>query len=146
MALTTASILVAIGLGIVGYLHARHLSRRSHTVTLLSMISSSDRIANSEFSMTRLINSGTRLDGAIDDETDRFVINLLDFYEFLATSWACGSVDGDILLHVRGGAMSRAFDVCERYISDRRQSLQAPNLYKNLEDLVKLYRSRGLGL
>ena len=84
--LTAASLIVAIILGVLGYLSARDRAVRSHTLDLLAMISNNDKLAESDFKMTRLINSKIWLnDELMDDETDRYIINLLDFYEFLVS-------------------------------------------------------------
>lgn len=145
--LTASSVFVAVILGVVGFVENRRAQRRSYTVSLVSNFMLSGQLARSDFQMTRLINTGTRLDGhTIDDETDAHVINLLDYYEFLATAHADGALDPDVILHVRGGPMSRAYDVCEQYIEDRRTSLGAPNLYRNYCTLVGRYREQNLGL
>ena len=145
--LTFVSIMVAIVFGIIGYRQNQLAQKKSHTVNLLENFSSNETLATADFQMTRLINNDKKLDGyEIEDETDSYVINLLDYYEFLATSYIHGVLNQDILLHIRGGAMSRAHFVCEKYIDDRRKMLNAPNLYRNYENLVIEYRRRDMGL
>ena len=145
--LTFLSILVAIIFGVIGYRQNQLAQKKSHTVNLLENFSSNETLATSDFKMTRLINSDKKLDGyEIEDDADSYVINLLDYYEFLSTSYVHGVLDREILLHIRGGAMSRAYFVCEKYISDRRKILNAPNLYRNYENLVMEYRRRDMGL
>jgi len=145
--LTVLSLIVAIVFGIIGYRQNQISQKKSHTVNLLENFSTNETLAASDFKMTRLINGDRKLDGyEIDDETDGHVINLLDYYEFLTTSYVHGVVNRDVLLHVRGGAMSRAYFVCEKYIEDRRKMLNAPNLYKNYENLVMEYRNLNMGI
>lgn len=145
--LTALSIFVAVGLGVWGFIDNRRSRRRANTVEFVGNFMLNDRIGESDFAMTRLINGKSTVNGTeIDDETDKHVIILLDYYEFLATAYAQGALDENVILHVRGGPMSRAFAVCEQYIADRRESLDAPNLYRNLENLVNDYKSRNLGL
>lgn len=80
------------------------------------------------------------------DEVDNHLITLLDYYEFLATAYQEGSLDKHTILHTRGGPMARGFAVCEGYIRDRRKQLQAPNLYRNYENLVRDFEQAQLGL
>lgn len=138
--LTFLSILVAIYFGVIGFRQNKLAQKKSHTVNLLENISTNETLASSDFKMSRLINSKKVLSGyEVDDKLDRYVINLLDYYEFLATSYIEGVLDQEIILHIRGGAMSRAHKVCKQYIIDRREMLGAPDLYKNFEDLVSEY-------
>lgn len=145
--LTLTSIAVGMLLGVIGFLENRRAQRKSHTIQLVSSFMLNSCLSESDFRMTRLINACEKLDGqTIDDETDKFVINLLDYYEFLASGYAEGGLDQNAILQLRGGPMDRAFTVCEQYIQDRRESLGAPNLYRNYERLVAEYRRRDPGL
>lgn len=45
----------------------------------------------------------------------------------------------------RCGPMIRAFEVNRQYITDRRRTLNAPNLYRRLEELVEACTLRGYG-
>lgn len=140
---TGLSVVVAFVLGVVGYLWSRKSTIRTHTIDLLVNLSTNERLAEANFEMTRLINEGVAIDGySIDDETDRYVIDILNYYEFLATAWDMDALNDEALLHIRGGAMSRAFDVSETYIVDRRESLDAPELYGKFETFVREYRRR----
>ena len=144
--LTFLSVLVAIIFGVIGFLQNRSAQKKSYTVSLLENFSTNETLAASGFIMTKLIKDNRKLDGdKIDENTDQHVINLLNYYEFLATSYVHGALNREILLHVRGGSMSRAFFVCEKYIEDRRKMLDAPNLYINYQNLVMEYRELNMG-
>lgn len=141
--LTVVSILVAAGLGLLGFVYNHKTRQRALTVELLGHFSINDRIASANFTMSKLINEKEVLNGSeIEDDVDQHVLDLLNYYEFLATSYQQGALDKDVITHVRGGAMSRAFDVCAQYIEDRRRSLDAPNLYQNYEKFVTDFRCK----
>lgn len=145
--LTASSVAVGLVLGVIGFVENRRFQRRNLTVSLISNFMLNSDLSAADFFMTRQINTGKRFgDGAVSDEDDNHLITLLDYYEFLATAYQEGALDKQTILHTRGGPMARAFDVCAGYVRDRRQQLEAPNLYRNYENLVRDFRQAQLGL
>lgn len=143
--LTLASIIIGIVLASVGYLQAQSQTLTNRTLDLISNISLDETLSASDFRMARWIKQGARFGGDVDEEVDRHIINLLDYYEFLGVAWEQGAVHEATLMIVRCGPMVRAWDVNERYIEDRRRTLGAPNLYRRYETLVVACRANGFG-
>ncbi|MEL7547690.1 MAG: hypothetical protein AAGJ84_13635 [Pseudomonadota bacterium] len=143
--LTLVSLVAGIVLATLGYQQSSAQTLTNRTLNLLAMISESEIISESDYQMARWIAAGERFDGDVDRDTDRHIINLLDYYEFLGVAWERGAVQRDTLLMVRCGPMVRAFEVNQQYIRDRRMSLNAPNLYARYEHLVRECNRRGYG-
>lgn len=136
--LTVASVLTAIVLGALGFRQSRRAERRNLTVALVANLSTSTELAEADFHMARLIREGRPVEaGSLDAESDAKLMALLDYYEFLATAVADGSLDRRVIVHLRGPAMARAFALCEPYIRDRRASVGPPGPYGNLETFVR---------
>lgn len=134
---TMVSVMVAVVFGIVSVRQNKKMQRRELTVQMLGNFSLNEILAVSDNRMAMLIKNNTRLDGTtIDDQTDGHVINMLDYYEFLCVSCQQKVLDVETVIYIRGGAMSRAYDVCEQYIKDRRKALAHPDLYASFEHMV----------
>ncbi len=134
----------------------RTANKRAYTFDLLSDLSENSAIADANYAMVRLINAGVRvgvdesgnprisntdelsdLPGGPPVLDDRNLVALLNFYELIATAYAHGAIDHDLLLEVRGGPMRRAHELCSEYIEEKRKILDAPFLYSNFSALVE---------
>ncbi|MBF9131002.1 hypothetical protein I0C86_18845 [Plantactinospora sp. S1510] len=138
---TAASILVAVVFGAVTVLQQRQSQRRQHTVGLMTAFQSAEGLSTADVWMAGRITSGRAVDADLPPEDERHVIPLLDYYEFLAVLAVRGLVDVPLLLNLRGGTMTRCFDLCREYIEDRRVRAGA-EVYQALEMLAAEYRRR----
>jgi hypothetical protein len=138
---TAASVLVAVIFGTATVFQQRQTQRRQHTVKMLTSFQSSERLAAADAWMADRIRLARRVDADIDAADEVHVITLLDYYEFLAVLAQRGMVDIPLLLDLRGGAMTRCFRLCRRYILDRRATVW-PGLYSCLEAFAELYAGR----
>ncbi|MFC6021101.1 hypothetical protein ACFP2T_33625 [Plantactinospora solaniradicis] len=141
---TAASILVAVVFGAVTVLQQRQSQRRQHTVGLMTAFQSAERLSTADVWMAGRITSGRTVDADLAPDDERHVIPLLDYYEFLAVLAVRGLVDVPLLLNLRGGTMTRCFDLCRGYIEDRRIRAGA-EVYQALEMLAAEYRRRVVG-
>lgn len=93
-ALTALSVLLAALTWYIGQSRTRRARIAAYTADAISSISTSERLAEADFQMTRLINAGELVDeSAIPHETDRHIIALLDYYEYLCQLYVSGLVD-----------------------------------------------------
>jgi len=141
---TAASVLVAVVFGAVTVLQQRQSQRRQHTVGLLNAFQSAERLSSADVWMASRITSGRAVGADLAEDDERYVIPLLDYYEFLAVLAVRGLVDVPLLLNLRGGTMTRCFDLCRGYIDDRRGRAGA-EIYQALELLAAEYRRRMRG-
>src|SRR5690606_34750471 len=111
--LTAVSILVATGTWLVTYLRDRSADRIAHTAAVITNLSTSDRLAESSYRVTRLINAGARVSLAdVDSETEAHVVGLLDYYEFVCDLSEGGVISEHTLVELRGRLMLRTWEVC----------------------------------
>jgi hypothetical protein len=137
---TAASILVAVLFGVVTVYQQRQAQRRQHTVGLLTAFQSADHLAAADIWMATRISRNEPVDGDIDPADERYVIAMLDYYEFLAELALRGLLDTPLLVRLRGGTMSRCFSLCRAYVEDRRRRA-GPELYRCLEELAAAVRA-----
>jgi hypothetical protein len=155
--MTSAVGTLLIGLGLL-FSHQqleefRRTNVRSFTFELLSDLSENADLADANFHMVTLINSGSRINDASTREpfldrdgeelpievSDRKIVTLLNYYEMISTAWTLGAIEEELLFQVRGGPMYRAYQVTEQYIRDRSEMLRAPDLYRNYRSLIEAY-------
>lgn len=135
-------------------------NKRMYTFDILGDLSENGDLSDANFAMVQLINAKARIGvdslnnpiilnaHELPDEiiskimlTDENLVNLLNFYELIGTAYVNHTLDKALVLHVRGGPMSRAYDACEPYIISRRNSLGADSLYSNFAHLVRDFKS-----
>ncbi len=134
-------------------------NKRMYTFDLLSDLSENGQLANANYAMVRLINAGA-LVGADENGMpiitnkdkikprvlenlrvdDRELVDLLNYYELIGSAYANNVLDKDLVLQVRGGPISRAYDLCQGYIDARRASLGGENLYENMQLVAREFR------
>ncbi|GIG92996.1 DUF4760 domain-containing protein [Plantactinospora endophytica] len=136
---TAASILVAVVFGAVTVLQQRQSQRRQYTVGLITAFQSADPLSRADIWMAGRISTRRQVGADLAEDDERHVIPLLDYYEFLAVLAVRGLVDVPLLLNLRGGTMTRCFELCRGYIADRRVRAGA-EVYQALELLATEYR------
>jgi hypothetical protein len=138
---TAASVLVAVVFGAGTVLQLRQSQRRQHTVELMTTFQSSEILSAADVWMARRISAHRAIEVDVPADDERHVIALLDYYEFLSSLALRGLVDIPLLLSLRGGTMTRCFDLCCGYIDDRRANLGA-DLYRSFMVFVDEYSRR----
>jgi len=137
----------------------RNANKRMYTFDLLGDLSENGAISDANFAMVQLINANARIDcneenipfitneESIPEDIlknlqvdDNKIVTLLNFYELIGTAYVNDALDKDLVLHVRGGPMARALDVCEKYIETRGKFLGAEKLYENFIRVVEDFR------
>lgn len=138
---TAASILIAVVFGAVTVLQQRQSQRRQYTVGLITAFQSADPLSQADVWMARRISAHRPVGADLTDDDEEHVLPLLDYYEFLAVLAVRGLVDVPLLLNLRGGTMTRCFELCRGYVEDRRV-LAGGEVYQALELLATEYRRR----
>jgi hypothetical protein len=119
---TAASVLIGAVTWLVSHRREQGQARISHTADLIANISTSERLADANYSVTTLINSGGRPALAdIEPELELHVVTMLDYYEYIAELCMRGVVDKPTVVSLRGNLMRRTWDACSRYIADTRE-------------------------
>lgn len=135
--LTALSIIVATATWLVTYFRDRRAHQVAHTVDVIAGLSVSDRLAESTFQVTRLINSGKPISlDDIDPKTESHVVDILDYYEFLAELCGEGVLNRKTIESLRGRLMRRTWNICEPYIAQTR-ALQRRKVYSGFGQFVK---------
>jgi hypothetical protein len=135
---TAASVLVAVVFGAATVLQLRQSQRRQYTVGLLTNLQSTDTLSAADMWMAQRIASHQQVDDDVSTEDMRCVIALLDYYEFLSTLALRGFIDIPLLMNLRGGTMTRCYDICDTYITTCRSDIGA-ELYAGFETFVDEY-------
>lgn len=146
---TFFSILFSVMVFLAGLQFGRFQQRREHTLDVMMGVFTSDSLAEANVRMAEMnlqVASGAlALDGSASGDTDKTLIVVLDYYEFVCQGIFEGSLSGGAVAKVRGGAMKTTYETCKRYIDDRRESLNRPQLYGAFEKFVtRRLRDRSL--
>lgn len=110
--------------------------RRSHTLNVLVLFSTNEVLAEADRVVAGRLAQPQPITNDIEPEFDRHLMHILDHYELIATSFKLGILDKTTVAHLRGGAMKRLYRMAEPYIITRRDMLERPELYKQLEDVT----------
>lgn len=132
---TVMSLVVAVVFGTVAVVQNRRMERRQHTVELVGALQVADTLAAADQWMAMRISRGQAVTGDVAPEDDRYVITLLDYYEFLALLGQRGQLDARLLVELRGPAMRAALELCDEYIASRRGAI-GEGLYSHVEALI----------
>lgn len=138
---TAASVLVAVVFGVATVLQLRQSQRRQHTLELITGFQHAEALSAADIWMATRITEHRPVGVDIPVEDARYVITMLDYYEFLASLALRGLVDVPLLLGLRGGTMTRCYEICRGYVEDRRANVGA-ELYRRLEVFVAEYSRR----
>jgi len=131
------SLIVVVVLAYAGFVANQKRERRSHTLNVLIQFSTSETLGKADRAAAQILEAGTLLPSELPDDQEATLMQLLDHYELVATAYNTGILDRPTVRHVRGGAMRRAFRLCEPYIRAHRDRLQRPELYLNLEKATR---------
>lgn len=136
-ALTAISIFVALVTWLVSHRSDIKAQRVAYTANVLSALSTNDRLAESSFQVTKLINGGARVSMRdLDPGIEAHVVDILDYYEFLCDLYIKRVVDRRTILQLRGRLMRRTWNVCETYIRET-GDLQNRKVYDGFEQFVR---------
>jgi hypothetical protein len=136
--LNSVSIIVALLVFMAGYKERRSSDRRRRTFDFLVSIIEEEgpiRKANLEFAIWIRDNRVIE-DDNVDDDDDRVIIALIDYYDLLSDSAMRGIIDQEMVILHLGGRMRSAYEMTEKYIRARRDTLKRPALYKPFEKFV----------
>jgi hypothetical protein len=138
--LTAASILLATITWLLSYVHDRSARKIAHTADALASLSTSERLAESSFQVTRIINSGATVSmEGLDPRLESHVVDILDYYEFLCDLYANNALNRKTIAMVRGRLMKKTWEACEPYIRETR-ALQGRPVYEGFERFVEQLR------
>ena len=135
---TAASVLVAVVFGVATVLQLRQAQRRQYTVGLLMNLQSTLTLSAADLWMAQRIAAHREIDDEVPAEDMQHVIALLDYYEFLSALAFRGFVEIPLVIDLRGGAMTRCYDLCRSYITKCRAEIGS-ELYVGLETFVDEY-------
>lgn len=133
---------LSIAGGVVAWLvqHWRDNRRErvQKTVEMLMPFTTSERLAEANVVMAKLIGAGEAPVLGADPEVDRRIIDLLDYYEFLCELLARGVLDRPTVLSLRGRLLGKIFLHCRDYIEALRRR-HGRGVYVAIEDVVRRY-------
>jgi hypothetical protein len=135
--LTSCAVLVALVTWWVTYRQARRSERVARTAEVIANLSVSEPLAEATYQVTRLINNGERvLYNSVDESTERNVVKILDYYEYMCDLYESGVLSRETIASLRGNLMARTYVTCEDYILESRKR-QGRQLYAAFERFVK---------
>lgn len=139
LAVTIASISIALIVFGLGYIERGYSERRRRTLDfILSVIAEDGEIgkANLEFAVWVAENRSFQ-DTAVHAEERRVIVKLLDYYDLIADTAMKGVLDKEMIVTHLGGRMRSTYLSLHDYVASRRESLERPGLYRPLEQFVK---------
>lgn len=129
--------------GVIAWLFQHWRDQRKEkiqkTVELLLPFTTSDRLAEGNVLMAKLIAGGEKPSLGNDPEIDKKLIDLLDYYEFLCELLERKVLDQDTVLSLRGRLLGATFLVCGEFIDALRQR-HGRGVYGAIEKVVKKHR------
>ena len=142
--LTSATIIVALVTWWITFRRERAADKAARTAEVLAAFSLSEPLVEASFQLTRRINNGEKVpyDG-LDPATERNVITVLDYYEYLCELYESGILSRRTIATIRGRLMVRTFIVCEDYINETRRR-QNRLVYESFERFARNF-SRATG-
>lgn len=144
----TAGSIIAAGIAfLVRSWEAQRQEMRQNTFQLLSRIFEPGPVADGRMKMARWIATGREFEDDIvhNEEDEKVILSLIDFYEFVCEGTYRGVIDGQLVNKESGGRMERAYMVVRKYIEKREERLSKLNAEKGLKP-VDLYRNLRLFL
>jgi len=133
-----ASAIVALVTFAIGYVVASNRWRRNNTLKLIGMIFSSPVLASGHAYIARMIAEGRELSGdAIPKEVEQKILPVLEFYNFLCISAHQKGLHRYTLVRHRGISIRDTFYCVKGYIDARREKLNRPGLYCDIEEFVE---------
>ena len=135
--LTSGTILVALVTWLATFRRGRRSEREARTAEVIANLSVSESLAEATYQVTRLINEGRRVRyGYIDDSTERHVVKILDYYEYMCDLFESGILSRETVVSLRGQLMIRTYDMCADYIAETRNR-QRRRIYSAFERCVE---------
>lgn len=135
------SVITVLVVGIAGYTTGKTTAKRAHTVSILSEATSNERLFKALL-RTRCMSPDQVKVCADADPLDlmanRDVVQTLSFYEFVASACNSDDVDANVVLKVRGDAMSNTAAKFEPFIEAVRDEY-GDEIYKAFTNLVSTY-------
>jgi len=139
-ALTAGSLLIAVATFAIGFLSKRKSDRLNRTWDFIRVICEEDgpiREANLELAEILSSENPEEIDGyKLPDSKRKTLITLLDYYDLISDAANRGIVDSDMISIHLGGKMRSVFVKVHGYISQTREKLDRPKIYKPYETFV----------
>jgi hypothetical protein len=143
--LTSCAILVALVTWWLTFWQARRTERVARTAEIIANLSVAEALAEATYQVTRLINNGARvLYDSLDESTERHVVKILDYYEYMCDLYESGILSKRTIVSLRGNLMARTWDMCEDYILETRRR-QGRQVYAAFERFVESLPGRTPG-
>lgn len=135
--LTSCTILVALITWWVTFRQARRSEKIARTAEVIANLSVSETLAEATFQVTRLINDREKiLYSTVDENTERYVVKILDYYEYLCELCETRILSMETIVSLRGNLMVRTYEMCKDYIEQTRERQQR-QVYSSFEKFVK---------
>jgi hypothetical protein len=143
--LTSCAILVALVTWWLTFWQARRTERVARTAEIIANLSVAEALAEATYQVTRLINNGAQvLYDSLDESTERHVVKILDYYEYMCDLYESGILSKRTIVSLRGNLMARTWDMCEDYILETRRR-QGRQVYAAFERFVESLPGRTPG-
>src|SRR5215469_4701917 len=108
--LTSGAILVALVTWWATFRQQRISDRAARTAEVIANLSISDKLAEAAYQLTRLLNAGEKVSyDTIDESTERHVVSILDYYEYLCELYESGVLSKTTIVNVRGQLMAYTY-------------------------------------
>lgn len=101
--LTSCAILVALVTWWLTFWQARRTERVARTAEIIANLSVAEALAEATYQVTRLINNGARvLYDSLDESTERHVVKILDYYEYMCDLYESGILSKRTIVSLEG--------------------------------------------
>ena len=137
---TILSVLAAVVAGSIQLKAHRRRHRREYTLSVLSPLLINDNLFSAHIIITdHFIKNKKIIYDEISKQDRDLVLQLLGYYEFLSAAFLRDNIDRTTLLRQRKSSFKNAYEICKLFIDRRRQLLNRPTVYSELEQFVKGY-------
>jgi hypothetical protein len=145
-------VITVVTLAVAGFITNQRRERREFTQRLMATVLEQEHLAHADYLIYQFMMQahGPEADGPprkcpvkdLQDTLQEAIRMTLNYYQMVAASFQRGILDRKFVLRVRGAYMRRLFLYFEDHINETRRGLGRPELYRELEILVRREAAR----
>ncbi|NVJ71035.1 MAG: hypothetical protein HWE08_11805 [Alphaproteobacteria bacterium] len=134
--LTLAGVTFAFLTWLITHLKSQKELKLHNTINLINNLSVVEHLQQADISIRKIMLAGKISENeALSPETEKALVTLLDYYEFLAELYWNKTINRKAVSHLRGGLMTQLFLWSKPYIQSQREIQTRSDLWQKFEKL-----------
>lgn len=134
--LTLAGVTFAFLTWLITHLKSQKELKLHNTINLINNLSVVEHLQQADISIRKNMLAGEiPKNETLSPETEKALVTLLDYYEFLAELYWNKTINRKAVSHLRGGLMTQLFLWSKPYIQSQRETQARSDLWQKFEKL-----------